>query len=65
MPSTERGYGERPATDSPDQDIATFEDGVHFGEHTSAAALGINIDGVKHPLAIKEAQRRTPPWSPA
>jgi len=29
-------------------------DGVHFGEHTCVVALGIDIDGVKHPLAIEE-----------
>jgi len=27
---------------------------VHFGEHTCVVALGIDIDGVKHPLAIEE-----------
>ena len=29
-------------------------DGVHFGEHTCVVALGIDIDGVKHPLALVE-----------
>ena len=29
-------------------------DGVHFGEHTCVVALGIGIDGVKHPLAMEE-----------
>ena len=29
-------------------------DGVHFGEHTCVVALGIGIDGVKHPLAVEE-----------
>ena len=29
-------------------------DGVHFGEHTCAVALGIDIDGTKHPLAVEE-----------
>jgi len=29
-------------------------DGVHFGEHTCVVALGIGIDGVKHPLALEE-----------
>ena len=29
-------------------------DGVHFGEHTCVVALGIDIDGVKHPLAVEE-----------
>jgi transposase-like protein len=36
-------------------DLAVFMvDGVHFGEHTCVVALGIDIDGVKHPLAIEE-----------
>ena len=29
-------------------------DGVHFGEHVCVVALGIGIDGVKHPLAVVE-----------
>jgi len=29
-------------------------DGVHFGEHTCVVALGIAIDGTKHPLALVE-----------
>jgi putative transposase len=29
-------------------------DGVHFGEHTCIVALGIGIDGTKHPLALVE-----------
>jgi putative transposase len=36
-------------------DLAAFmADGVHFGEHTCVVALGIGIDGAKHPLAIEE-----------
>jgi hypothetical protein len=27
---------------------------VHFGEHTCVVALGISIDGTKHPLAVEE-----------
>jgi putative transposase len=34
--------------------VAFMADGVHFGEHTCVVALGIDIDGVKHPLAIEE-----------
>jgi transposase-like protein len=34
--------------------VAFMTDGVHFGEHTCVVALGIDIDGVKHPLAIEE-----------
>jgi putative transposase len=29
-------------------------DGVHFGEHTCVVALGIDIDGTKHPLAVEQ-----------
>jgi putative transposase len=29
-------------------------DGVHFGEHTCVVALGIDLDGTKHPLALVE-----------
>ena len=34
--------------------VAFMTDGVHFGEHTCVVALGIGIDGVKHPLALEE-----------
>jgi putative transposase len=34
--------------------VAFLVDGVHFGEHTCVVALGIGIDGVKHPLALEE-----------
>jgi putative transposase len=34
--------------------VAFMADGVHFGEHTCVVALGIDIEGVKHPLAIEE-----------
>ena len=34
--------------------VALMIDGVHFGEHTCVVALGIGIDGVKHPLALEE-----------
>ena len=33
---------------------ALLIDGVHFGEHTCVVALGIAIDGTKHPLALVE-----------
>jgi hypothetical protein len=28
-------------------------------------ALGIGIDGAKHPSALVKARLRTPPWSPS
>ena len=34
--------------------VAFMADGVHFGEHICVVALGIDIDGVKHPLALEE-----------
>jgi putative transposase len=34
--------------------VAFMVDGVYFGEHTCVVALGIDIEGVKHPLAIEE-----------
>jgi transposase-like protein len=34
--------------------VALMIDGVHFGEHTCVVALGIDIDGIKHPLALVE-----------
>ena len=38
-----------------DLDLVAFMiDGVHFGEHTCVVALGIGIDGTKHPLAVEE-----------
>ena len=34
--------------------VAFMVDGVHFGESTCVVALGIGIDGVKHPLAVEQ-----------
>ena len=34
--------------------VALMVDGVHFGEHCCVVALGIDVDGVKHPLALVE-----------
>ena len=34
--------------------VALLLDGVHFGEHVCVVALGIGIDGTKHPLALVE-----------
>jgi hypothetical protein len=34
--------------------VAVMVDGVHFGEHLCVVALGIDIDGTKHPLALVE-----------
>jgi putative transposase len=34
--------------------VALMVDGVRFAEHLCVVALGIDIDGVKHPLAVAE-----------
>ena len=34
--------------------VALMVDGVHFGEHCCIVALGIDIDGIKHPLSLVE-----------
>ncbi|MBA3801200.1 MAG: IS256 family transposase [Geodermatophilaceae bacterium] len=34
--------------------VALLIDGVYFGEHLCVVALGIGIDGTKHPLALVE-----------
>jgi putative transposase len=34
--------------------VGLMIDGVHFGEHTCVVALGIGIDGTKHPLSLVE-----------
>ena len=34
--------------------VALMIDGVHFAEHLCVVALGIDIDGTKHPLAVVE-----------
>ena len=34
--------------------VAFLAGGVHFGDHTCVVALGIGIDGTKHPLAVEE-----------
>ncbi len=34
--------------------VALMIDGVHFGEHLCVVALGIGLDGAKHPLGLVE-----------
>ena len=34
--------------------VALMIDGVHLGEHCCSVALGIDIDGTKHPLSLVE-----------
>jgi putative transposase len=53
--ATETALAELMARRLDDLDLVAFMvDGVHFGEHTCVVALGIGIDGVKHPLGLEE-----------
>jgi hypothetical protein len=53
--ATETALGQLMSRRLDDLDLVVFmADGVHFGEHTCVVALGIDIDGVKHPLALEE-----------
>ena len=55
MAATETALAELLARGSAGLDlVALMIDGVHFGEHCCVVALGIGIDGVKHPLALVE-----------
>jgi putative transposase len=52
---THTALAELLAADLSDLDlVCLLLDGVHFGEHTCVVALGIAIDGTKHPLALVE-----------
>jgi transposase-like protein len=53
--ATETALAELLARRLDDLDLVAFmADGVHFGEHICVVALGIGIDGTKHPLAVEE-----------
>ena len=53
--ATETALAELMARRLDDLDLVAFMvDGVHLGEHTCVVALGIGIDGTKHPLAVEE-----------
>ena len=52
---TQTALAELLAADLSQLDLVAFMvDGVHFGEHTCVVALGIDIDGTKHPLSLVE-----------
>ena len=52
---TETALAQLLAADLSSLDLVAFMvDGVHFGAHTCVVALGIDIDGVKHPLSLVE-----------
>jgi putative transposase len=38
--------------------VCLLVDGVHFAEHTCVVALGIGLDGTKHPLALVEGSTK-------
>src|SRR5450756_2406336 len=53
--ATETALADLLAADLSELDlVALMIDGVHFGEHLCVVALGIGIDGVKHPLGLAE-----------
>ena len=53
--ATETALAELLAADLSGLDLVAFMvDGVHFGEHCCVVALGISVDGTKHPLALVE-----------
>jgi putative transposase len=53
--ATETAMGELLAADLSGLDlVALMIDGVHFGDHLCVVALGIGIDGTKHPLGLAE-----------
>jgi len=52
---TEHALGDLLAADLTELDlVAIMIDGVHFADHLCVVALGIDIDGTKHPLALVE-----------
>jgi len=52
---TEHALADLLARDLTDLDlVAIMIDGVHFADHLCVVALGIGIDGTKHPLALIE-----------
>ena len=52
---TETALAELMAVDLTGLDVvALMIDGVHFAGHCCVVALGIGIDGTKHPLAVVE-----------
>jgi putative transposase len=53
--ATEHALAELMAADLSTLDLVAFMvDGANFGEHLCVVALGIGIDGTKHPLALVE-----------
>jgi len=62
--TTEHALAELMAADLSTLDlVAVMVDGVGFAEHLCVVALGIGIDGTKHPSHWSRGRPRTPPWS--
>jgi hypothetical protein len=58
MAMTETALADLLAADLSSLDlVALMVDGVHFGDHLCVVAPGIDVDGVKHPLAVVEPWR--------
>jgi hypothetical protein len=61
---TEHALADLLAADLSGLDLVAINiDGVHFADHLCVVALGIGIDGTKHPSPRYKDRRRTPPWS--
>ena len=55
MAATETALADMLAADLSELDlVALMIDGVHFADHLCVVALGIGIDGTKHPLGLAE-----------
>jgi transposase-like protein len=53
--ATETALGELLASDLSALDlVALMVDGVHFADHLLVVAMGVGIDGTKHPMAVVE-----------
>ena len=53
--ATESALAELLARDLAELDlVALMVDGVHFADHLCVVALGVGVDGTKHPLAVVE-----------
>src|ERR1700737_3084782 len=53
--ATESALAQMMATDLSGLDlVAIMVDGVHFADHLCVVALGIGVDGTKHPLGVVE-----------
>jgi len=61
--ATETALAEMLAADLSGLDlVAVMIDGMHFADHLCVVALGIGLDGTKHPLGVVEVTPRTPQW---